>query len=208
MAHSEEDEQGTEQAGMPVPFAMLVLLEATLAPISLAVGWLFGVSPLADFAWDVDAVLLGLVATVPMLGLLIVTLRWRGGPFERVREFFERDLAPSLRGCEIPDLALLSTVAGLSEELFFRGVVQAALTRWLGPVAGLGLTSALFGLLHPISLGYVVLATALGAYLGLVWMFSGNLLAPIVAHAVYDLLALVVLLEELVQRDNEGDEPR
>ena len=56
------------------------------------------------------------------------------------------------------------------------------------------IASLLFGLLHPISLAYVVVAAALGAYLGLVWMYSGNLLTVVVAHALYDFVLLVYLV--------------
>ena len=40
------------------------------------------------------------------------------------------------------------------------------------------------------------LATLLGAYLGLTYAASGNLLVPIVAHAVYDLIALAEILKD------------
>jgi membrane protease YdiL (CAAX protease family) len=56
------------------------------------------------------------------------------------------------------------------------------------------LASAVFGLLHAITPTYAILATVMGAYLGVVWIASGNLLAPIVAHALYDFVALVWLL--------------
>ena len=41
---------------------------------------------------------------------------------------------------------------------------------------------------------YGVLAALIGVYLGWVWLASGNLLAPVVAHALYDFVALVVLV--------------
>ena len=49
----------------------------------------------------------------------------------------------------------------------------------------------LFGLLHAVNAAYAVLATLMGLYLGWLWMATGNLAVPIVAHAVYDFLALV-----------------
>ena len=41
-------------------------------------------------------------------------------------------------------------------------------------------------------------ATAVGAYLGALWLIDGNLLSVIIAHAIYDFLALIVLV---------GDDP-
>ncbi|MFO0950992.1 MAG: type II CAAX endopeptidase family protein [Isosphaeraceae bacterium] len=178
----------------PLPFAMLVLFEAGLAPASLVLGWVLGVQPLAGFAWDVDAALLGVAAALPMVLFLAVALRWPVGPIRRVKEFFDRELAPALEGCEWPDLAVMSAAAGVGEEMLFRGVIQAAFGKLFGPITAVAVTGVLFGLLHPISAAYAVIAGMLGAYLGVVWLVSGNLLAPMVAHAVYDFIALLVLL--------------
>ena len=52
----------------------------------------------------------------------------------------------------------------------------------------------LFGLLHAVNVAYAVLAALMGLYLGWLWMATGNLAVPIVAHAVYDFLALVYIL--------------
>ena len=52
----------------------------------------------------------------------------------------------------------------------------------------------LFGLLHAVNVAYAVLATLMGMYLGWLWMTTGNLAVPIVAHAVYDFLRVVYIL--------------
>jgi membrane protease YdiL (CAAX protease family) len=189
--HDDDDNQW----GMgPIPFALLVLFEAALAPASLLLGRLVGQESLAGFQWDLGAALAGVVAALPMLGLLVLILRWPIGPLARIKDYFERELAPALHGCEWPDLAVLSVSAGVGEEMLFRGVIQGFLGRILGRWPGLALASLLFGLLHPVSVGYVAVAAVLGAYLGAVWLVSGNLLTVMVAHAVYDLVALGVLV--------------
>jgi membrane protease YdiL (CAAX protease family) len=60
---------------------------------------------------------------------------------------------------------------------------------WLA-VAGAGL---LFGAMHWLTLSYAVLAGLVGMYLGAVFLLSGNLLVPIVAHGLYDVVALSIL---------------
>ncbi|HEV3237849.1 MAG TPA: CPBP family intramembrane glutamic endopeptidase, partial [Gemmataceae bacterium] len=85
---------------------------------------------------------------------------------------------------------------GIGEEMLFRGFTQAALATWLGIWWALVLASVLFGLLHAITLTYAVLASLAGAYLGLVWIATDNLLAVIVAHALYDFVALTYLLRD------------
>ena len=76
--------------------------------------------------------------------------------------------------CTVADLALISLLAGLGEELLFRGLIQDGLVGWLGPWPALVLTSVLFGLMHPITPGYAVLATLAGAYLGWVYLATGE----------------------------------
>ncbi len=191
-----DDANGGNEPGSAerVPFAVFVLFEAALAPVALMLGWALGQHPLSDFAWDGDAVIEGVIAAMPLLALLALSLRWPVGPLGRIRAFFDRELAPALKGCEWPDLALISVAAGVGEEMLFRGVIQGALTRALGAAGAIGAASALFGLMHPVSAAYVVLAGVIGAYLGVVWLVSGNLLTVIVAHAVYDFVALIALL--------------
>jgi hypothetical protein len=50
--------------------------------------------------------------------------------------------------------------------------------------------SAAFGLAHFITPAYAILAGLAGLYLGGLFLLQGSLTAPIVAHAVYDLVAL------------------
>jgi len=188
-----DDRDGAGALG-PEAFPLLVLFEAGLAPAALVLGWVLGQHPLATFAWDTRAALAGLAATVPMVLLLLLSLRWPVGPLRRIRDFFDRELAPALETRSWPDLALVSVAAGVGEEMLFRGVIQAALSLPLGRGAGLAVSAAVFGLLHPASVAYVIVAGLLGAYLGAVWLVTGNLLSAIVAHAAYDFIALVLLL--------------
>lgn len=75
--------------------------------------------------------------------------------------------------------------------MLFRGFVQGGLTRLLGPVLAVSIASRLFGLVHWVNAAYAVLAGLIGVYLGVEWLLSGNLLAPILTHGIYDFLALL-----------------
>jgi len=125
---------------------------------------------------------LALAASLPL-----VTAPWahrmlllRG--LRRAWDSLETDLGPSLGAREVLVLALGSAI---SEEVFFRGVLQ----RELGIVAA----SAAFGLLHPLGIAYVLWAAGVGAGLGALFALTGSLAAPAAAHGVYNLLALVYL---------------
>lgn len=111
----------------------------------------------------------------------------------RLVEVVEERIGPFLAGATPLDLVLAAVLAGLGEEALFRGVFQDALT---GPVpawAALLLASALFGAAHWVTTTYAALAALVGLYLGLLYLITGNLLAPIVTHAAYDVVALAVL---------------
>jgi uncharacterized protein len=41
---------------------------------------------------------------------------------------------------------------------------------------------------------YAIIAAFIGAYLGLLWIWTGNLLTPMITHAVYNFVALVYFL--------------
>jgi uncharacterized protein len=47
---------------------------------------------------------------------------------------------------------------------------------------------------HWLTMSYAVFATLIGVYLGILFLVTENLLAPIVTHALYDVVALSVLV--------------
>jgi len=50
--------------------------------------------------------------------------------------------------------------------------------------------SLLFGVVHWLTGLYALLAGMVGLYLGGLYLLTGNLLVPIVVHALYDIVAL------------------
>ncbi|MFM7437160.1 MAG: CPBP family intramembrane glutamic endopeptidase [Snowella sp.] len=88
-----------------------------------------------------------------------------------------------------PDLIWLGLLPGLSEELLFRGVILVAFG--LDLVAAIT-SSLLFGILHFIGVQqwpYVVLATVVGFVLSYSALITGNLLVPIIAHVLINLIS-------------------
>ena len=85
--------------------------------------------------------------------------------------------------------------APIAEEIFFRGLTQPVLQRYLGGAGGLVVTAALFGLAHvgdnPIE---VVLPLALfGAMLGALAWRTGRLGPGIVAHMTFNGITVVAI---------------
>ena len=88
-------------------------------------------------------------------------------------------LGPSLAACRWYDIVLLAALAGVGEEVLFRGLVQPLFERWtLGTgyewAAGLILSNVIFGLLHFITPTYALLAGLMGAYFGLLLDVTGS----------------------------------
>jgi uncharacterized protein len=87
------------------------------------------------------------------------------------------------------DLIWLGLLPGLSEELLFRGIMLPAFGLNLLAVI---ISSLLFGVLHLSGANqwpYVVWATIVGFALGYVALITGNLLIPITAHIITNLVS-------------------
>ena len=93
----------------------------------------------------------------------------------------------------VAQFAMVAALAGVGEELLFRGVIQTKLAGWTTPLAGLLLASVLFGLAHALSKPYFAFAIVVGIFLGWLALQYNDLVAPMVAHALYDFLALVYI---------------
>ncbi len=168
--------------------------EGGLAVVACALGWIFGPPPFETWHWRLRDVGLAVIATTPMLAALIVFAHSELAPLVRIRRIVDEFLRPLFRHSTILDLALISLVAGLGEELLFRAILQSWFTDSLGVWPGIVLASALFGLLHLVTPTYGVIAALIGGYLGWVWEVNGNLLVVVIVHALYDFIALVYLL--------------
>jgi membrane protease YdiL (CAAX protease family) len=188
--------QGPEndKPGREVIIIFAVFFEAGLAPLSLVLGWLFGHLPLERFVWSMPDALLGIVATIPLVLMFLAMLRWPIGPLARVKKFCDTEVVPLLDQSSWSEIALISLSAGVGEEMLFRGVLQTSIGSSLGIGWGLVLASVLFGLFHPISPTYMIIATILSIYLGAVMIAQQNLLTVMVIHALYDFAALGYLL--------------
>ena len=140
-----------------------------------------------------SGILLGVLASLPLLAGLRWTLRTRFDPIQRLIRVVQDQLGPLVASRSVTELAVVAALAGLSEEVLFRGVLQGELARRLPGFVALVLTSIAFGLTHFLTVSYALLAGLAGLYLGAVYWAQGNLLIPIIAHALYDLVALVQL---------------
>ena len=148
--------------------------------------WLqFGDFSLMSWRWNQKELLLGIALGLTITGLS--SLAYRFFPFYRKSANYYLEIV--LKPLALPDLIWLGLLPGLSEELLFRGVMLPALGLDHFAVV---VSSICFGILHLSGSGqwaYVAWATIVGVILGYSAFLSGNLLIPIVAHIVTNLLS-------------------
>ena len=174
---------------------LALLFEGGLVMVAVAAGWLLGTPALASLRPTMDAFAQGVAATLPML-LLLTPLARRNRALKDLRDFVGRQILPLFKNASLLQLGLLSVLAGVGEEALFRGVLQTWLVQHVGIYPGWILASIAFGLAHYVNRAYAIVATLIGLYLGWLYLVSGNLLLPVIAHALYDFVALIVLLRE------------
>ena len=173
------------------------LVQGGVLLAAILFGYAIGISPFQIVMWDARDLLWGLLAVVPMLVV------YQSSP--GLRRIALHSLGDSLSQCQWYDLVLLATLAGVGEELFFRGVLYEGLVMvhpWLALIA----SNVAFGLLHGLSWNYFLTTTAIGFGMHALAEVTGprNLLAPIVAHSVYDYVAFRLLVRE--QRSDRSSE--
>jgi membrane protease YdiL (CAAX protease family) len=181
-------------------FRLAVLFEGGLGVVGLALGWLMTPPAWEALDWTAAAGLLGVLWALPMLVALVFLRQVRWGTVGRLNDAVDGLLTPLVGGLAVWQFAVISAVAGFGEELVFRGVMQQALGKWLNIPWAIGLTSLVFGLAHFITPLYGLLAAAVSVYLGWLLVTYENLVVPVVAHGVYDFVALVYV--------TKGDEAR
>ena len=133
------------------------------------------------------------VMTPILLGLLLAGVFVVGGLVVREIPALDRQVRWVLEHADQgsgPLIVLITVVNGIAEELFFRGAVFAASTRY--PVA---VTTAAYTL-ATLATGNVMLtfaAVVVGTVGGLQRRASGGILAPILTHVTWALVMLVAL---------------
>ncbi len=185
----------TGEARSPRHIVWLALaFEGGLAAIALVLGWLSKHPPTEQIHLSWQTGVWGLIATSPLVLLMLWSTRSAWPPLEQLRREIEQVLVPLFAECSLLELALIAACAGVGEELLFRGVFQARLADLWNPWLALAVSSTAFGMLHLVTPTYALLAGLVGAYLGYLLILGDNLLLPISVHSLYDFVALTFLV--------------
>jgi uncharacterized protein len=150
--------------------------------------WLkLGAIALFPFSLSSHALLLGLGVGLGITAASAVMYRVWGNYRRNADEYLQLVLEPLVW----TDLVWLGLLPGMSEELLFRGVMLPAFgVNWEAVVV----SSICFGVLHlsnPKQWAYVLWATIIGGVLGTSALITGNLLVPITAHILTNIISSV-----------------
>lgn len=174
----------------------LILLALVLA----AFGLYDPNQPLTRLSWQqqlLPGLIWGGLGTLPLLILLLGFEHLSFWPFNSLARVTELQIRPLFAGTALHELFLVALLAGLGEELLFRWAIQGGLAAWFdspsGQVLAVVIAAVLFGLCHFLNLAYAAVTFVIGIYFGGLMSWSGTWLAPAIAHAAYDFLALIYL---------------
>lgn len=173
---------------------MALAFEGSLLVLAFALGRVTATPPFRLLHFSGPGVTAGALTGVALLVILTLATRSEWPPLARLEQIVREFVAQFFARATLLDLALVSAMAGIAEEALFRGVLQGALLGTVGTVPAVGAAALLFGLAHFITPTYAIVATMIGALLGALLVTTGDLAAPIVAHALYDFLALAWLV--------------
>jgi len=139
--------------------------------------------------WAADLALGGLI------GAIFAVTAWRLleiiPSLKRIEALFYLTLdMPALR---YPHAVLFGLLAGIPEEILFRGALQ--------PAVGVLIASLVFGALHALNPAYFVYAAGAGLLLGDLEIWRGGLWTPIAAHAVIDAIMFALLIRRWRQKN-------
>jgi membrane protease YdiL (CAAX protease family) len=176
-------------------FWQAVLLEGGLVVIAILVDLLFrfGLNYWEHCWCDIETLRQISWGLLPLIAGYFVFLAL---PFEALRRIDRvvRELFWQYMGhWKLWQLALVAALAGIGEELLFRGLLQLGLSTFLYVWLAVLLTSFVFGLAHAVTPTYCFLAFVISLYFGFLFVYTGNLFVPIAIHALYDFFVFLFI---------------
>ena len=178
-------------------FKTACFFEGSLILVAIVLGWVADIDPFENIHFSELAVVYGIIGTIPLILLFLSMEFMEIESLQKIRKILIDTLGPSLQKQNWADFFILAMLAGISEEILFRGIIQPWMELSWGMTAGLFASSLLFGFVHAVTPLYIVIATLMSIYLGLVLDYGGqrNLLTPILIHGLYDFIAFILIMK-------------
>jgi len=173
-----------------------VVLASQLAIVLLGIAgiWLLNVSlPAATIGWMLASIF-GVVLAVMTFAIFLLVYRF-GGRFAQTLLTDLQRVWGLFAGYSWIKMVVVATLAGIGEELLFRGFAQTWLNNYLAVAWAILISSIIFAVLHYLSYAYFICAVLMSIAFGIGYYLSGSLLMVIVWHGVYDFIALTVIVK-------------
>jgi membrane protease YdiL (CAAX protease family) len=145
----------------------------------------FVVSPWVGYIYDLNQ-------TMQLPDFLAGVQRWMKNSEDMAMRLTDAFLAkPSAAGFSV-NMLMIGLIPAIGEELLFRGVLQRLFKDWFGNVhVAVFVTALLFSAMHLQFYGFFP-RFALGLMFGYLYVWSGNLWLPIIAHLINNGMAVLV----------------
>jgi len=143
----------------------------------------------------------GVVFGILLAGLMLLVQLIPSNSMKTLNDASTAQVLQLLRGMSLAQLVTVALTAGVGEELLFRGWLMQLFTGNVHSCSlqelllGLCISSLIFGLVHPMSILYIILASVMGIVLGAIYWIFDNLLVSIVTHWIYDAILMVWLVK-------------
>ncbi|MFP4054166.1 MAG: CPBP family intramembrane glutamic endopeptidase [Phycisphaerae bacterium] len=176
----------------------LIWLTASLAMAHLAFrGGIVRGMGLSTRHWAFDAMralMAYLIVMPPLIGVYILSLNLVPSEYHHVHPLLQKLAELPLRW-RLAIVVSAGVLAPVSEEVFFRGLVQSMFRRHgAGPWGAIVTTSLIFGAIHVPNFQDVAPLVVLSLAMGYCYERTGRLLPSILIHAIFNCLMLIEAL--------------
>lgn len=179
---------------------LISFFELSLGISALLTGYFIHINPFDKFHFTWIAIRGGILTTFLALFLITLMTMVNRSAFQQQMVQLKSWFSKLFNSWTLTQFLLISICAGVGEELLFCGLIQEGLMRLIGAWPALIISGAVFGMVHWYSNYYFIYATFMGMFLGALYWQSGNLLAPIICHTLYDFTVLIILMRWYFKR--------
>jgi membrane protease YdiL (CAAX protease family) len=162
-----------------------------------------------DRAPAAESLLMGVMGVMGLAIMLAQFGVWMEMVFP-MPEMFKRAYIEAITADSIPELLLFvfaaGLVAGIAEEVAFRGYFQQIFESRYGAHGGVFMAAALFAMMH-LDPWHVVALFVIGVYLGYLFQWTGNLWIPAAAHFANNAASVILIYAMPSSSLSKLDEP-
>lgn len=175
-------------------FALILLSQLAIVAVGMFLIWAFSVQIPGANIETLHAIAIGSLLAMVTFLLFAVIYRF-GGKFAQALLNDTRRVSGIFSGYSLIHLACVAALAGVGEELLFRGFLQVWLSNHFAITWAILVASIIFGLLHYLSHTYFISVALMSIAFGVAYDITDSLLMVMVWHGVYDFIALVALVK-------------